>query len=72
MESFVRNCLLVPRVLSEVIPGQITKTDTIFIDDGNKCVVRLDGYAVVPVEDWNRLCAKAGEPQSAVTPSQAI
>jgi len=67
-DSFVRNCLLQPRVIGEVVAGKVTQTDRLFREDEEgRVIATLDGYAVVPVEEWARLSTKAGEPVALVS-----
>jgi hypothetical protein len=60
MESFVRNCVLQARVLGEVVPGRVPDTETLFrVNERGECLAYLDGYAIVPKEEWERLQTQA-------------
>lgn len=56
MESFVRNCVLQARVVGEVAPGCAPDTETLFrTNERGEFLAYLDGYAIVPKEEWERL-----------------
>lgn len=53
-KSFVRNCFLKGR------PGEMPIFDTATIP--GQVIARLDGYAIIPMEEWRQLKQAAGEP----------
>jgi hypothetical protein len=53
MEGFVRNCVVAPR-------ADEAKQQVLFQENASGVVVAyLDGYAIIPVEEWERLKAQA-------------
>ena len=51
VNSYVRNCLIFTR-------GE----DLFNVDEEYRFIATLDGYAVIPMEEYDRLRAAAGEP----------
>lgn len=63
-KGYVHNCFLQPRDWKQ--PMFVSR-------DGGPIVATLDGYAIIPVEEYNRLAVAAGEePISAKVMSSSV
>jgi hypothetical protein len=56
-ESYVRNCLISPRLNynSAYALGNAPFDGCMFYNDGKSVYARLDGYAIVPREEYEKL-----------------
>lgn len=61
MDSFLRNSLVIPR----------SGDENLFAWEDNTVIARLDGYAVVPIEQYQALLSEKSVPTNPPGPSSS-